>query len=78
MRFVLAFVVACMVAACALGGQSSGERAFISGSAPRSVQAVLDAQAILQGMDQARSTDERVAGDVNHSVPQVTSPQVTR
>jgi hypothetical protein len=67
-----------LLAACGLGGQSSGERAFVSGDAARSAQAVLDAQAIIQGMEQARITDERVARDINHAVPETAPPQVTR
>ena len=81
MRLILAVIVACLVAACGLDGQSSAERAFInsgSGQSMRAVQAVLDAQAIMDGMQQARDSDERVARDVNHPVPETASPSVTR
>ncbi|HUB13507.1 MAG TPA: hypothetical protein VMB34_16275 [Acetobacteraceae bacterium] len=77
MRLTLAVAVACLLAACGFGGQSSSERAFVNGGNVRSVQAVLDAQAILVGMDQARVSDERVARDTNRGVPEA-SPAVTR
>jgi hypothetical protein len=61
MRIVLVLAVVCLLSACA-SGESSGERAFIEGGAgARAAQADLDAQVILRGMEQARSTDERVA-----------------
>ncbi|HTW72374.1 MAG TPA: hypothetical protein VME47_21005 [Acetobacteraceae bacterium] len=79
MRLILAIVVACFVAACGLNGQSSAERAFVnSKSAVRSIQAVLDAQVIMQGMDQARTSDQRVARDINHGAPEAAPSAVTR
>ena len=78
MRLILAVIVACFVAACGVDGQSSAERAFVNSGPGQPVQAVLDAQAIMDGMEQARVSDERVARDVNHPVPETASPAVTR
>ena len=78
MRLALAIVVACLLAACGLGGPSGGDRAFLGGSALRSAQAALDAQAILQGMDQARSQNQRVARVNDRAVPETAAPSVTR
>ena len=61
MRFTVAFIVAVILAACALQ-QSTSERAFVArDSRSRAAQVVLDAAAIMQGMAQARQSDERVA-----------------
>jgi hypothetical protein len=76
MRLILAIVVACFVAACGLDGQSSAERAFVNSSPTRSTQALLDAQAIMRGMDEARTADQRVARDTNRSIPE--TPALTR
>jgi len=78
MRLILALLVACLVAACGLDGQSSAERAFVNSGPGESLQSVLDAQAIMNGMEQARVSDERVARDVNHALPETASPAVTR
>ena len=61
MRFAIAFAVAVILAACALQ-QTSSERAFVGrDSTSRAAQVALDAAAIMQGMAQARQSDERVA-----------------
>jgi len=78
MRLILALVVACFVAACGLDGQSGAGRAFVDGNNARSVQAVLDAQAIMQGMEQARTADQRVARDINRVNPEAAPSAVTR
>ena len=79
MRFILAIVVVCFVASCGLNGQSSAERTFVnSRNTTRSLQAVLDAQAIMQGMDQARMSDQRVARDSNPTIPEAAPSAVTR
>lgn len=81
MRLILAILVACFVAACGLDGQSSAERAFVNsshGGHARFVQAVLDAQVIMRGMDQARTSDQRVARDINRTIPETAPSDVTR
>jgi len=78
MRVVLALIVACLVAACGFGAQSSGERALLWGDSVRSARAALDVQAILQGMDEARGSDQRVARDINRRVPETPPAPVTR
>ncbi|HUB46297.1 MAG TPA: hypothetical protein VMB73_15030 [Acetobacteraceae bacterium] len=79
MRLILALVVACFVAACGLDGQSSAERAFVNGNSPaRSTQAVLDAEAIMQGMEEARTADQRVARDTNRGTPETAPSAITR
>jgi hypothetical protein len=77
MRLALAVVVAILVAACAIG-QSSSERSFVGSDGLRMAQAALDAEAILQGMDQARDATQRVARDLHDNGPGATSPAVTR
>ena len=57
MRFVLAMGLLALLSACATR-PSPGERAFLLGHEAR-VQS--DVQAILQGMEHARSANERVA-----------------
>lgn len=76
MRLVLALVVACLVAACGVGAQSSGELAFL-GSGSHAAQAQMDAQAIMQGMDAVRQGDEQMARALERS-PQSTAPALTR
>jgi hypothetical protein len=63
MRYILAVAVAIVVAACTLG-QSASERAFLNGGS-RAAQARQDADAILQGMQRAQLSEERVARDSN-------------
>ncbi len=63
MRYLLAVAVAIVVAACTLG-QSPSERAFLNGGS-RAEQARQDADAILQGMQRAQLSEERVARDGN-------------
>ena len=63
MRYFLAIAVAIVVAACALG-QSASERAFLNGGS-RAVLARQDADTIMQGMQRAQPTNERVARDSN-------------
>jgi hypothetical protein len=61
MRLLLVLVVTCLLSGCAAGGPG-GARAFLDGSAStRAARAELDAQAIQQGMEQARSSDQRMA-----------------
>lgn len=77
MRLALAVVVAIIVAACAVE-QSSSERGLLRGDGGRSARAALDAEAILQGMAQARNASERVAHDIHQTAPGAASPAVTR
>jgi hypothetical protein len=63
MRYILAVGVAIAVAACTLG-QSASERAFLNGGS-HAAQARQDADAILQGMQRAQLSEERVARDSN-------------
>ncbi len=77
MRLALALVVAVIVAACAVV-QSSSQRAFLGDDGARSAQAALDAEAILQGMEQARNASERVARDNRQYAPGTALPSVTR
>jgi hypothetical protein len=77
MRLALAIVVAIIVAACAVQ-QSSSERSFVSSDGARMALAALDAEAILQGMDQARDANRRVARDLQENGSGATSPAVTR
>jgi hypothetical protein len=63
MRYILAIFVAVVVAACTLG-QSASERAFLNGGS-RDTQARQDADAILQGMQRAQLSEDRVARDSN-------------
>jgi hypothetical protein len=63
MRYILAVAVAIVVAACTLG-PSASERAFLDGGS-RGAQARQDADAILQGMQRAQQSEERVARDSN-------------
>ncbi len=63
MRYILAISVAIVVAACTLG-QSPSERAFLNGGS-RDAQARQDADAILQGMQRAHLSEDRVARDSN-------------
>lgn len=77
MRVALVVVVALIVAACAVQ-QSSSERGFLLGNGARGAQAALDAEVILQGMNQARDIAQRVARDVNQTNPGTPLPPVTR
>jgi hypothetical protein len=77
MRLAIALVVATIVAACAIQ-QSSSERSFVRSGAGRSAQAALDAEAIMQGMAQARDANERVARDSRQFAPGNKPPAVTR
>lgn len=61
MRYIIAAVVAIVVAACTLGPTAS-ERAFLNGGS-RESQARQDADAIMQGMQRAQMSEERVARD---------------
>lgn len=61
MRYIIAAVVAIVVAACTLGPTAS-ERAFLNGGS-RDAQARQDADAIMQGMQRAQMSEERVARD---------------
>ncbi len=77
MRLVIALVVAFIVAACAI--QQSGSRlGYVLGDGARSAQAALDAEAILQGMVQARDTNQRLARDNQQHAPGTPLPAVTR
>jgi hypothetical protein len=69
--------VAFIVAACAIG-QSGAEHGFVRGDGARAAQAALDAQAILQGMAQARDASQRVARDIHQNEPGAAPAAVTR
>ena len=60
MRFVLAMGLLVLLSACATL-PSPGERALLSGGGGRAAQVHSDVQAILQGMEHARSATERLA-----------------
>jgi len=60
MRSALVLMTLVALGACA-GQPSSSERALLSASEPRSVLIEQDAQAILHGMEHARTADQRVA-----------------
>jgi hypothetical protein len=77
MRLVVAVVVAVVVAACAIQQSGSG-LSLMGGEGARSARAALDAEAILQGMAQARSANERVAGDNRQFAPGSKEPTLTR
>jgi hypothetical protein len=77
MRLAVALVVASIVAACAVQ-QSISERDFGRGDAARSARAAVDADAILQGMAQARDFSQRVARELHPNDPGATAPAVTR
>jgi hypothetical protein len=77
MRLVVALGVAIVVAACAIQQSGSGV-SLLGGEGARSAQAALDAEAILQGMAQARSANERVAGDNRQFAPGSAAPALTR
>ncbi len=77
MRLALALVVAVIVAACAVQ-QSISERGFVRSDGARWAQASLDAEAILQGMAQARNASERVARDSHQNDPDAAPPAITR
>jgi hypothetical protein len=77
MRLVLALVVAFIVAACAIQ-QSSSKLGYVLSDGARSAQATLDAEAILQGMTQARNANERLARDNREYAPSTTAPAITR
>ncbi len=77
MRLALALVVAVIVAACAIE-QSGADHGFVLGDGARSARAALDAQAILQGMAQARDASQRVARDNRQDAPGTTPPALTR
>jgi hypothetical protein len=73
MRLALAFVVVCIVAACAIQQSSSG-LGFVRSDGARSAQAALDAEAILQGMARARNASERLAARDVHPNDRGTAP----
>jgi hypothetical protein len=77
MRLALALLVAIIVAACAIV-QSGSERSFARGDSARSAQAALDAEAILQGIAQARNANEQMARDNRQFAPTTTLPALTR
>jgi hypothetical protein len=77
MRLVIPLVVAIVVAACALQQSGSG-LSLVRGEGARSAQVALDAEAILQGMAQARSANERLAGDNRRFAPGAAEPALTR
>jgi hypothetical protein len=76
MRLAIAVVVASIVAACAVQ-QTLSERSFVRDDGARSAQAVLDADAILQGMAQARDSSQRLARELHPNDPSA-APAVTR
>ena len=77
MRLAPVLVLACLLSACG-AEQSSIERVFIDGAdSARAARADLDAQAILQGMEQARRAEDTVARAIDHASPEAPSP-VTR
>lgn len=78
MRLAVVLALVCLLSACA-SGPSSGERAFLdTGAFARHARAELDARAILQGMDQARQSDERVARALQRINPDAGPTPVTR
>jgi hypothetical protein len=77
MRLALALIVAFVVAACAIG-QSGPQQGFVYGGGARAAQAAIDAEAILQGMAQARGANERLARELHQSTPGAAPPSVTR
>jgi hypothetical protein len=77
MRLAVAVVFAIIVAACAVQ-QSVSERDFVHGDGARSAQAALDADAIMQGMAQARDSSQRLARDLRQTNPGAAAPAVTR
>jgi hypothetical protein len=60
MRLVLAAGLLVFLTACT-SGPSPAERALLSVGNPRAVQVEADTQAILRGMEHARSESERLA-----------------
>jgi hypothetical protein len=77
MRLAFALAVAFIAAACAVQ-QSSSERSFVGNDGARGAQAVLDAEAIMQGMAQARDATQRVARDVHQNELDAAPSAVTR
>jgi outer membrane PBP1 activator LpoA protein len=77
MRWAIPLAVAVIVAACAVE-QSSSEHAFLQGDGARAAQAALDAEAILQGMAQARDENQRLARVIRQTEPEVAPPALTR
>jgi hypothetical protein len=77
MRLALALVVAIIVAACAIV-QSGAEHGFVRSDSARSAQAALDAEAILQGIAQARNANEQLARDNRQFAPATAPPALTR
>jgi hypothetical protein len=77
MRLLLALVVVVIVAACAVE-QSSPVGGFVRGDNARAAQVAYDAEVILQGMNQARDSAQRVARDIHRSDPGTAQPPVTR
>jgi hypothetical protein len=76
MRLAFALAVAFIAAACAVQ-QSSSERSFVGNDGARAAQAALDAEAIMQGMAQARDATQ-LARDIHQNDPDVAPSAVTR
>ncbi len=77
MRLILAVVVTSIVAACA-SAQSGSQRVFVRSDGAREAQAALDADAIMQGMAQAREASQQVARDLLQIQPGAVPAPVTR
>ena len=77
MRLALALVVAVIVAACAVE-QSSSLGGFVRGDSARAAQVAYDVEVILQGVNQARDSAQRVARDIHLTDPGTAQPPVTR
>jgi hypothetical protein len=61
MRFIVALLAVLCVAACS-SMQSNSEQGFVDQASWQHQQAILDANAILQGMNRARAQNEAFAG----------------
>jgi hypothetical protein len=61
MRFIVALLAVLCLAACS-STQSNSEHGFVDRASWQHQQAILDANAILQGMNRARAQTEAFAG----------------
>lgn len=61
MRFIVALLALLCLGACSSSMPSTSERGFVDQASWQHQQAILDANAILQGMNQARAQTEAFA-----------------
>jgi hypothetical protein len=77
MRLAVAIAVGVLLAACA-SQQHSSQQVYLGGNGARSAEAALDAEVIMHGMAQARSSNETVARDLRQGAPGTVLTPVTR